>query len=203
VDDVPRERRLELRSEIQTHLEALVEARQEMGASPEAAVDAALAQFGDPARVGREWAGAWKGKAPRSFSGILYATVTALALFGTANSMAVVLLMMAQDGWRDALLWGGLFPTVAFLLPALAGLATGLIARKEAVRASLYALLLILPTMTIALPHLLKPIQFDDLVMIGWLRNLYWLPVGCGAAALAGRLRPDPDAAAESRPTAS
>jgi hypothetical protein len=125
--------------------------------------------------------------------------VSAVACFGTANSLSLVLLMMAQDGWRDGLLWGGLFPTVAFLLPALAGLATGLFARAEAARGALYALLLILPAMTVALPHLLKPVQFEDLVMIGWLRNLFWVPIGCAAASWASRLHPRREAEPEVR----
>ena len=108
---------------------------------------------------------------------------------------------MAQNsGWRDGLLWGGLFPAVACLFPALAGIATGLLARRGAIRATLLVLLLILPTMTVGLPYLLESglnapgrefmLPFDDLLMIGWLlRNLFWVPIGCWAASRVARLR--------------
>jgi hypothetical protein len=214
VDDVPRERRLELRAELKAHLEALVDAHQEIGASPQEAIAAALVQFGDAAVVGREWARSWKGQGRRPGREALRATMAALLTFGIANSLSLVLLMMAQSGgWRDGLLWGGLFPTVAFLLPALAGLATGLVVRGEAARASVIALLLILPTMTVALPHLLQKgidspgrismLPFDDLLMIGWLRALFWVPIGCWAAEVSERLRSGRERRADGRLTVS
>ena len=91
VDDVPRERRLELRTELQAHLEALVRAREELGASSEEAVSAALAQFGDAAAVGREWTRAWTQRGRRPPREMLRATMAALLCFGTANSLSIVL----------------------------------------------------------------------------------------------------------------
>src|SRR3712207_2488794 len=51
VGRVPYEVRQQFRSELQTHLEALVAAREEVGASHEQAVREALTQFGDPRLV--------------------------------------------------------------------------------------------------------------------------------------------------------
>jgi hypothetical protein len=55
IGHVPRARRLELRAELALHLDALVEAHQELGATPDEAVTDALRQFGDPLHVGQEW----------------------------------------------------------------------------------------------------------------------------------------------------
>jgi hypothetical protein len=158
----------------------------ELESVPDEAVGQALAQFGNPGALTRAWKRATSG---RSVPSTWRATWTALFCFAEANSLMLVFLLEAGNGWPARLLWGGLFPTLALLLPLCAGLATGLLAPARQAWGALYALLAILPATSLALPHLLDPAKSGDLVMIGWLRALLWLPVGCWAAALGGRLR--------------
>ncbi len=51
---LPAEERAALHQEVRQHLEALAKANEELGSSPEEAWEFALAQFGDPARIGRK-----------------------------------------------------------------------------------------------------------------------------------------------------
>ena len=57
---LPPDARAEAQQELRQHLDALVAAQIELGATDEEAVRAALHLFGDPARVGRRLAGEWR-----------------------------------------------------------------------------------------------------------------------------------------------
>jgi hypothetical protein len=55
LDAIPYLKRRELRREWREHLEALIEARMELGEDVQAAANAAIRQFGDPQQLGNEW----------------------------------------------------------------------------------------------------------------------------------------------------
>ena len=57
---LPAEERVALHSEVRQHLDALVAANEELGSSPEEAWALALAQFGDPAQIGRKMYQEWQ-----------------------------------------------------------------------------------------------------------------------------------------------
>lgn len=94
VRTVPAEPLRELRAEVRCHLEALVDAHVELGASRDEAVEAALRQFGKPQTIGRQWARQWRRHEPSlpflGFSAAFCATVA--FSFG----------MMGVDGLRSA-----------------------------------------------------------------------------------------------------
>src|SRR5262249_7990835 len=56
----PYPERRTLRAEWRAHLTSLAAAYEELGSNPEKAVEEALTQFGDPRRLGSEWANEWK-----------------------------------------------------------------------------------------------------------------------------------------------
>jgi hypothetical protein len=189
---VPYGARSELRAELQGHLESLVVAYQELGSSPEAAVRAALAQSGDPELISREWVREWERilpprKAPSAWRSLLVAA----GAFGFATNLALGLLVAVQDTGVLNQPWHyGLFYTVlAAVLPFLAGLTTGLLSPVRPARAVCSALVLLIPPTTLVLPWLLRYTPLDVALVIGWLQSLFWIPIGCGAAALGSRLR--------------
>jgi hypothetical protein len=66
LDVIPYLKRRELRREWREHLEALIEARMELGEDVQAAANAAIRQFGDPQQLGNEWIREWKKAKRRS-----------------------------------------------------------------------------------------------------------------------------------------
>lgn len=86
--DLSPARQLELRAELAAHLRALAEAYEELGSDPDTALEEALRQFGDAARVGREWTREWKrpprGEAPSWAVGLTLAPFLGSGLFFSA-----------------------------------------------------------------------------------------------------------------------
>jgi hypothetical protein len=64
VGTVPYERRQELRRELTCHLESIMDALQELGATRDEAVLDALHRFGDPQKLGAQWAREWSHGTP-------------------------------------------------------------------------------------------------------------------------------------------
>ena len=58
--ETPAEAVQDMRCEMRSHLQAAVIAGQELGNSPEQALERALAQFGKPQVVARQWQEEWK-----------------------------------------------------------------------------------------------------------------------------------------------
>jgi hypothetical protein len=181
---VPYEARAELRAELQAHLVSRVAAYQELGSSPDAAVREALAQSGDPQAVAREWMREWERILPRRKAPpAWYATLVALVCFAVSTRLICELIGAAQEG---ALVPTWLGNAVAVVLPLLAGLTTGMLSRARSVRAVLAALLLLIPLTALALST--DP-DFNEVAGLSVRIGMFWIPIGCAAAALGGWLR--------------
>ena len=193
---VPYARRQELRAELRGHLEALVATHEELGSERTAAVVLALRPFGPPHHLSRQWAREWThGAAPAGPQPAWPAMLTALGSFGLATLLAMVLMTMWLAGNlpffnnNPALLMVGL---LGGLLPALAGLSTGLLASARQALGTFYALsLLTLPAAALALHALAQPGPGADRAWSLGLAMMQplWIPIGCAAAALGGSLR--------------
>ena len=130
---MPLEQRAEVHQELRQHLEALVAAHEELGATPQEAVAAALRQFGDPRRIGRRLARDWSRGAhwPRNrgafaftyayvcFGGALAALAAAACLWGVVATVGD--LWLAQ--WTP--FESTFFFSIGSIAPAAAGWLTG------------------------------------------------------------------------------
>lgn len=191
VEEVPHARRRELRAELGAHLEALVAAHLELGATPEAAVSAALQQFGSPRQVGREWLRAWRQveptrpASPLRTAGVGFLCFLTASLFAwTANSTAVAIGSNQVGGWL-------LFNSVLF--PVAAGLLTGILSRRRhgfgallgcAAAAFLCAVFGALQ----AGSEWSAPRHFP-LAVLAATQVVFWLPLAAAAGAVGGSLR--------------
>lgn len=80
---MPQPARAELHRELRQHLDALIAAHEELGASPQEAFDRALRQFGDPGKVGRKLWWEWlltSLQPSEEFQAVLYALGSCLLL---------------------------------------------------------------------------------------------------------------------------
>lgn len=126
-----RSRRRELRDELSAHLHALADAYEELGSDPDTALAEALRQFGDAARVGREWAREWKrpprGEAPSWAVGLSLAPFLGSGLFfsalsGVSGPLGPAWWLGMLTPWIAGCCWAHLRPgqSRAFRLLALA-----------------------------------------------------------------------------------
>lgn len=190
VNDVPHARRRELRSELGAHLEALVEAHRELGATPDEAVSAALQQFGSPRQVGRQWLREWQRKplppaSPRhsAFVGLLCFLPASLLAWG-ANNLAI-----SVGSWATSALL--LINTVVF--PVAAGLITGFLVRKRhgfgaVLGCGVVAILCALAGALQSVDEIATARQFP-LAALAATQAAIWLPLAAAAGALGGSLR--------------
>jgi hypothetical protein len=195
---VPYARRQELRAELRSHLEALVEGHQEMGSDHEVATLLALRQFGEPHHISRQWAREWRqGEQPGVAQPVWPAMRIALGCFGTASLLGHLLGGFLLVSWArnaappDAA--GAIVLLLNLSLPVLAGTATGLLGRARQAMASFLAqAALFLPMVGIS-AFLLTQSGVEgiaaELCLSVCLQPLLWLPIGSGAAAVAGFLR--------------
>jgi uncharacterized membrane protein YeaQ/YmgE (transglycosylase-associated protein family) len=175
---VPYATRATLRAELRAHLEALIDAAGEIGRQPDEAVRDALEQFGDPQALA--------GQVPSARP----ATFVALGCFGLVTSEAVALVVVASmlDEQRFSLL-GPLWPLLLVLVvPLLAGLATGWLSPARQALGTFYALALLIVVTSLGGSILVNRWGFN-VPPLGIAQGLFWLPIGCAAAALGGRLR--------------
>jgi hypothetical protein len=190
---VPYARRQELRAELRGHLEALVSTHEELGSARDAAVVLALRQFGPPRHLSRQWAHEWtRDIAPVGLRPLWQATRIALASFGAAALLALALMAAFIGSAVGEIGTYTIVGMVALLLPALAGLSTGLRAPARPAMGAFFALaLLTLPTAALALHALAQPGPgADQALSLGLaMAQPLWIPIGCGAAALGGSLR--------------
>jgi hypothetical protein len=183
---VPYAARIELRAELQAHLASLVIAYQELGSSPDAAVREALAQSGDPRVLADEWVREWERiLRPRKAPSICHSTRVALGSFGLATALGLAFLTVATRRPYSGEAADALFTSLlAVVLPMLAGLMTGLLSPTRPARGTAYALALLIPPTTLALPWLLHDTTLKQALYAGWLQGVNWIPIGCGAASL-------------------
>ena len=201
---LPYEERQTRRTEMRAHLDMLIVAHTELGASPEAAVDYALAHFQKDYAVATQAVRETQQTrlTTQSKGSARPATLLALGLFGLPY-LAVAI--NSDFSWN---LWKNLFSDspetyYRFLLlplPLLLGLLTGLLARRHAARGALTAIaLLAIPA--ILLPGLLTGLNcakiIPDFQWPDWLPNplygycgvTFWAGMGCLGAAVGGKAR--------------
>jgi hypothetical protein len=200
VELVPYARRQELRSELRGHLEALVATHEELGSGRDAAVVLALRQFGPPRELARRWACEWaRGTAPMQVEPAWRAMLIALGSFGTATLLALAMMaigVLTADHPLPDVVREPVGFSMIYLLPVLAGLAVGLLAPARHALGTFYAqAILIVPSAALTAAALIQPpdrASFDvwhlplSFVMV---QLLWWMPIGCSAAALSGTLR--------------
>lgn len=192
---LPRERRVEMRREINQHVAALAQAHEELGAGPADAAQAALKRFGDPAKIGRAFAATWK--QPLTWKELTAFPAAALkqgllwfgaagVLFAGGATLAVltsVTLETAQIGDRTGMV-------AALALPLLAGWQVGRTAPARAALGTFYALALLafgatpflIPSLHSSLAGLPEPLAMETVMYAAW------MPLGCAAAAVSGAL---------------
>ncbi len=200
VEVISYEQRQQIRGELAAHVESLTAAYQDLGADPDKAVSEALRQLGHPRMVTRHWRRAQYRQSSTESGSARQATVVALAWFGAAYLADTTTL--AARLWAS---WGltgevAFYRTEVFLVPLLAGLATGLLSRQQPVRGVANALaLLAIPALL--LPGILLglhvtglwsvPMEWNALgrSVAGLVGLITWAPLGCLSAAGGGWLR--------------
>jgi hypothetical protein len=188
---VPYAIRAELRVELRAHIDALIDASLELGRPPDEAVRDALMQFGDPRALGSEWLRGWNGgRLASPVPSARPAACVALRCFGLATSMAVALLVASMLDPQRLSFFGPLWPLVLVLLmPLLAGLATGWLSPARQALGTFYALAFLIAVTSLGGSVLVNGWDFNALPALSIVQSVCWIPIGCGAAALGGRLR--------------
>jgi hypothetical protein len=199
--DLPEDKRNELRAEMRTHLDERVAAHRELGDTPEEAVSQALQQFGRSKQVGRAWrreraatalAEGFSAKQAGRIALALFVPTCLLGLFLLQLDTTIILGMMAGYISPQTLQIVNLLAYgTAFLLPIPAGILTGLLARERAVRMVFRTLCcLSLPMIVVNASH---PFFNQGRVEGGFgmllLFSLFWIPIGCASAGIGGWLR--------------
>lgn len=114
-------RRQALRAELVEHLEALIEAREELGESRDVAVRRALRQFGEPEQIAHQWLQEWA-KAEPATETMWEAARRGILYFAPAAVLGWVL--MGELSHRSAT--GTELFTLVFAVPILLGCILGL-----------------------------------------------------------------------------
>ena len=184
---VPRPERVALREEAGLHLDGLIAEHLAEGVSPEEAVANALADFGEPWRVGQSWVDEWCRGVPQGRLARLAGTaiIRTFAWFGLASLVTLlsVQAMVLEPGGS------ALQPLVAFLQlvsPIVAGCLTGAMVPVRIVR-SVATVVLVLAADT-ALTGLVMLPRTEGL-QLAMLQLVWWLPSGCACALAAAALR--------------
>ncbi len=186
---MPSQERAELHQELRAHLDALVAAHLELGASPEQAVELALRSFGNPGRIGRrlfwQWRrGQWRGVSPE-----MKAVLTMLGLYvaSTAGLLAALVWSYTFPPLRGAMPEAALRLTLLVGVPSLAGLVLGRLLPKQALAGAFYATVA-LTLMPLSVALACAPFGDDAIGGVALWAGC-WLPCACGAAHLASRRR--------------
>ncbi len=187
---LPAQERAELHQEVRQHLEALVAANEELGSSPQEAWEHALAQFGDPAHIGRRLAWEWRrgqGWVSQDMAAVLYGLGMQIAWTVALMFAGVILLSscgLYNDGVAINLLYYALVPTVT-------GVSIGRKFPLQGLTGAFYSSLAlpVLPTAlgveAAALLHHEAPGVLLGLDLQLALLTVCWLGCSCGAAYLA------------------
>jgi hypothetical protein len=210
---LPRSKRAAIRAHLSAQLQASVAAHRELGATYEAAIQAAIRQAGDPELISQRWVVETRAQTGRQSPqqvtlqtapllkppSARAATLTALGLFGLPYVADVT--TWAGNNWaahsNNTITYYRFF---LFSVPLLAGLATGLVARNRPVRGVLNALaMLTIPA--ILLPGLVLGLSYanvfiDKNAQFPWMPNplpglcglVPWMLLGSLGAAVGGRL---------------
>lgn len=186
VGKAPYDLRMQLRAELRDHLEALAEAREELGESREEAAAAALRQFGDPAKIAREWLDEWRPK-------------SAVSLRSVRNSAACFVPAFALAWFTVAVLSPVQTPPATFfvlvVIPLFAGFFAGVLAQARPGSSTLFGVLgLALGAGLLGLIEAFVLGRLDQqtpwpLSGFAAIAALIWAPLGAIAAAVGGAVR--------------
>lgn len=185
---VPHAQRRRLRLETEDHLLALVEDFGAEGFAPDEAVSVALREYGEPWRIGQDFAEAWlSGPHPCRFARFTdAATLRAFGWFGVFS--VLTLLGMEQQyvlGPFQESLMSPLY-CLAILSPIAAGVLTGLALNPSTGSGVLRAMTLLglisAATGVLVLPRL-------QILQFALFQFVFWLPTGYLSAIVAAGLR--------------
>jgi hypothetical protein len=192
VEKVPYDARRELRAELRSHLEALADAYEEIGSTPDEAARLAVEQFGDPGKLVKEWLRARAGCAEGSYLSPFPALGIGLVCF-----VPQTLFFVCLPGVADSAI------ALSLLFPVLAGLLVGVLApSRAAFGAFLSAAVVTLVTAgMLALPSVLftaagsEPVRWYEVTSqsphlpLVLLQSLWWMPASAAAGEVGERLR--------------
>lgn len=183
VGHVPYARRQTLRSELAEHLDALIEAREELGETHEDAVQQALRQFGDPATLGRQWLREWEGAQGPSET-MWEAGRLGMRYFAPAGLIGLAVMSLLQNGpGRFSL------PLVGVIIPAGAAFVTGFRSRRWAMVAAgagVGSVTLLSALLALSFPQETGESTFAALAIVGF---FLWMPVSCVLSELGALAR--------------
>lgn len=184
---VPYAQRRRLRLETEDHLWALAEDFEAEGFAPAEAVTVALREYGEPWRIGQEFADAWlSGPHPCRFARFTdAATLRAFGWFGVFSILTLLGVEQCMLMPHQEALWP-LVQCLAVLSPILAGILTGLALHSKTaggVCRAVSALGLASGAAgVLVLPHW-------EVLQFALFQFVSWLPVGCLSATLTVSLR--------------
>ncbi len=184
---VPYAQRRRLRLETEDHLRALAEDFEAEGFAPAEAVTVALREYGEPWRIGQDFAEAWlSGPHPCRFARWTdAATLRAFGWFGVGSVTTLLgveqcTLMPHQDS-----LWL-LVQCLAVAAPLLAGVLTGFALHPKTASGVCRAVaalgLASGAAGALVLPH-------PEVLQLALFQMVFWLPAGCLSAAVTAGLR--------------
>jgi hypothetical protein len=187
VERMPYEARTALRAELRAHLESLADAYRELGSPADAAIHEALAQFGHPRDVAREWVRECE-RTTRRYP-VLPAWAATLVALG-----CYVLAMAAQAACGALHLTQDIYVAVSMVMsglgevgtPLLAGLVTGAVSPDRPARGNFYAVALLYAA-GLAACWVFKA-EWRGIVMIS-MQAARWMLIGCGAAVFGAEVR--------------
>lgn len=184
---VPYAQRRRLRLETEDHLLALVEDFQAEGFAPHEAVAVALQEYGEPWRIGQDFAEAWlTGPHPCRFARFTdAATLRAFGWFGIFSVLTLLGVEQCTLAPRQEALWS-LVQCLAVVAPLIAGVLTGFALHPKTAggvcRAMVALALASGAAGLLVLPHI-EVSQFALFQMV------FWLPAGCLSAGVTASLR--------------
>ncbi|MCW3061020.1 MAG: hypothetical protein JWQ02_2841 [Capsulimonas sp.] len=184
---VPYNQRRRLRAEAEDHLLALVEDFAAEGFTPGEAVTVALKEYGDPWRIGQEWADAWlRGAAPSRLARITdAATLRAFGWFGvfTVVNLLALEIYVLEPSQRGIL---SLTQVLSVVSPIAAGISTGL-GLGSRIGAGVVRAMTALSAASAAIGLLLLP--HLEVLTFAAMQFLFWIPAGALSATVIAALR--------------
>ena len=151
--EAPAEAVQDMRREMRGHLQAAVIAGQELGNSPEQALEHALAQFGKPHVVARQWQEEWETTLTEtkavSFWPSLKLALKVWTVMTVATLIIGFLIRTVSLLKGEATVFSILTLTAFFAPPLIAGTIIGLRTRRHPVLATLAGYALLLPVLLI------------------------------------------------------
>ena len=184
---VPYAQRRRLRLETEDHLLALVEDFGAEGFAPDQAVTVALREYGEPWRIGQDFAEAWlTGPHPCRLARFTdAATLRAFGWFGVFSVLSLLGVEQCALVPNQQALWP-LVQCLAVVAPLLAGVLTGLALHPKmagGVCRAVAALALASGAAgALVLPH-------PEVLQFALFQLVFWLPAGCLSAAVTASLR--------------